>query len=209
MKYFLLIDDHEIVRAGIKMVMQDLFQPCALAEAGNETTALAQLKQQTMDLVIMDVQIPGCDTVQLMEYIHVQYPGTRVLIFSMSAENVYAPRFLKAGAMGFVSKNAGLSELKKAIDLVLNNRKYISSELAELLAGNVRGVQQVSPFDQLSAREADIAMALIKGEGLTEISEHFNISTSTVATYKARVFDKLQVKNLAQLIAMGRLYHMD
>jgi DNA-binding NarL/FixJ family response regulator len=144
MKNFLLIDDHEIVRSGTKNVLQELFKPCEIFEAKDEKSALTQLKARKYDLVIMDVQMPDTDTAGLMGYIKTRYEDTRVLMFSMSSETVYAKRFLKAGAMGFVSKNAGLIELKKAVELVLNDRKYISEALAEATcSGNrLRGTKQ-------------------------------------------------------------------
>ena len=98
MKNFLLIDDHEIVRAGVKNVLTEIFKPCEIFEANDEKSALQELKARKYDLVIMDVQMPDTDTAGLMEYIKTRYPEAKVLMFSMSAENVYAKRFLKAGA---------------------------------------------------------------------------------------------------------------
>lgn len=209
MKKFLLIDDHEIVRAGVKNVLQEIFKPCEIAEANDEKSALSQLKANKFDLVIMDVQIPETDTAGLMEYIKTRYPETKVLMFSMSVENVYAKRFLKAGAMGFVSKNAGLTELKKAVDLVLSDRKYISETLAEHLASEIGRVQPSNPFDKLSAREFEIATLLMTGKSGSEISELLAINSSTVGTHKARLFDKLGVHNLPELIEVARIYKLN
>ena len=117
MKNFLLIDDHEIVRSGVKTVLLEMFKPCEIFEACNEKEALDQLKARRYELIIMDVQMPDTDSAGLMKNIKTRYPDAKVLIFSMSAENLYAKRFMKSGAMGFVTKNAGLSELIKAINL--------------------------------------------------------------------------------------------
>ena len=209
MKNFLLIDDHEIVRSGVKNVLLELFKPCDIFEASDEKTALSQLKARTYDLVLMDVQMPDTDTAGLMEYIKTRYPDTRVLIFSMSSENVYAKRFLKAGAMGFVSKNAGLTELKKAVELVLNDRKYISETLAEQLAAEIGSTQPTNPFDKLSAREFEIANLLMAGKSGSEISELLSINSSTVGTHKARLFEKLGVNNLPELIEIARIYKLN
>ena len=153
--------------------------------------------------------MPDTDTAGLMEYIKTRYPGARVLMFSMSAENVYAKRFLKAGAMGFVSKNAGLVELKKAVELVLNDRKYISESLAEQLAGEIGSQQPSNPFDKLSAREFEIATLLMTGKSGSEISEMLSINSSTVGTHKARLFEKLGVSNLPELIEVARIYKLN
>ncbi len=209
MKNFLLIDDHEIVRSGVKNVLQEIFKPCGIYEANNEKTALLELKSRKYDLIIMDVQMPDTDTAGLMEYIKTRYPDAKVLMFSMSAENVYAKRFLKAGAMGFVSKNAGLDELKKAVEQVLNDRKYISENLADQLAGDIGRLQPSNPFDKLSAREFEIATLLISGRSGSEISDLLSINSSTVGTHKARLFEKLGVGNLPELIEMARIYKLN
>ncbi len=208
MKHFLLIDDHEVVRSGVKNVLHDLYNPCLVVEAGNEKVVLEQLKKQTFDLVIMDVQMPDFDTISLVEYFKNSYPDTRVLIFSMSAENIYAKRFLKAGAMGFVSKNSELNELVKAVDLVLNNRRYISEGLADMLADQIGAKGKDNPFQTLSTRELDIASSLIRGSSVSEIAASHSISISTVGTYKARLFKKLKVNNIAELIEIGRVYNV-
>ncbi|MEO6722847.1 MAG: response regulator transcription factor [Ferruginibacter sp.] len=209
MKNFLLIDDHEIVRSGVKNVLQEIFKPCEIYEANDEKSALLALKTRNYDLIIMDVQIPETDTAGLMEYIKTRYPDAKVLMFSMSAENVYAKRFFKAGAMGFVSKNAGLSELKKAVELVLNDRKYISETLAEQLAAEIGTQQPSNPFDKLSAREFEIATLLMTGKTGSDISELLAINSSTVGTHKARLFEKLGVTNLPELIEVARIYKLN
>ncbi|MEO8174693.1 MAG: response regulator transcription factor [Sediminibacterium sp.] len=209
MKNFLLIDDHEIVRSGVKNVLQEIFKPCEIYEANDEKSALLALKSRNYDLIIMDVQIPETDTAGLMEYIKTRYPDAKVLMFSMSAENVYAKRFFKAGAMGFVSKNAGLSELKKAVELVLNDRKYISETLAEQLAAEIGTQQPSNPFDKLSAREFEIATLLMTGKTGSDISELLAINSSTVGTHKARLFEKLGVTNLPELIEVARIYKLN
>lgn len=206
---FLLIDDHEIVRSGVKNVLQELFKPCEIYEAKDEKSALIQLKERKYDLVIMDVQMPDTDTAGLMEYIKTRYADLRVLMFSMSSENVYAKRFLKAGAMGFVSKNSGLTELKKAVELVLNDRKYISESLAEQLAGEIGSQQPFNPFDKLSAREFEIASLLMGGKSGNEISALLSINSSTVGTHKARLFEKLNINNLPELIEVARIYKLN
>ena len=107
--------------------------PSAVDEASDGETVTSLLKAHSYDLIIMDIQMPKTDTLGLMEYVHVKFPDSKVLIFSMSSENIYAKRFLKAGAKGFVSKDASLDEITKAINQVLNNKKYISPTLIDSL----------------------------------------------------------------------------
>lgn len=208
MKIFLLIDDHEIVREGVKNLLLRLYNPCTVYEAGDAKTVLQQLKSQAFDLVLMDVQMPATDTAGLMEYIYNTYPGIKVLVFSMSAENLYAKKFLKAGARGFISKSAELTELKKAIDIVLNNRYYISEELKQIFADQLWISEPANPFEKLSKREFSIATMLIKGNSVSEISVLLNIAKSTVGTHKSRLFEKLEIKNIAELIELGRVYNI-
>lgn len=209
MKNFLLIDDHEIVRTGLKNVLLTLFQPCEVYESWNEKSALELLKAHSFTLVIMDVQMVDTNAIELMEFMKANYPGIKVLIFSMSDEKIYSKRFLKAGAMGFVAKASGVPELKKAIELALKNRRYVSDTLANLLADKIESKERKSPFEKLSAREFDIAAALINGGSVSEIAVSFNISVSTVGTYKARLFEKLQIKNIVELVELGRVYKIN
>jgi len=208
MKHFLLIDDHEVVREGVKNLLLSLYNPCKIYEAEDQESAFKQLKSQAFDLVIMDVQMPDTDTAGLMEYMNTNYPGINVLIFSMSAENIYAKRFLHAGARGFVSKTAELSELKKAIELVLNNRRYVSENLKGILADGLGTNEPENPFEKLSKGEFNVAMMLIKGNSIGEIATLVNKSMSTVATHKIRLFEKLQIKNITELIELGRVYNI-
>lgn len=209
MKNFLLIDDHEIVRSGVKTVLLELFKPCEIFEASNEKQSLDQLKARKYDLIIMDVQMPDTDSAGLLKNIKIKTPDAKVLVFSMSAENLYAKRFMKLGAMGFVTKNSGLSELIKAINLALNNRKYISESFAEILAGEVGDEKSNNPFESLSSREFEIVSLIIHGKSLNEISDLLSIHSSTVSTHKSRLLEKLGVKNLPELLELARAFNLN
>jgi two-component system, NarL family, invasion response regulator UvrY len=206
MKRFLLIDDHFIVRSGVKGLLAELFKPCEIFEATDSDNAIHQLKLRNYDLIMMDVQIPRNDMLGLMAYIHIKYPGARVLIFSMSPENIYAKRFLKAGAKGFLSKDATLEETIKAVNLVLNNRKYISETLAETLAEDSFTDNPSNPFDKLSVREFEIAFMLLDGNKLSDIAKLLSLQPSTVGTYKAKLFKKMHISNILQLKELASIY---
>ena len=198
----LIIDDHEIVRAGVKNVLKDTYPNAFIFEAFDERSALEIVKQQQHDLIIMDVQMPQTDTFGLLGFIKMKYPAARVLIFSMSNENIYAKRFIKSGAMGFVSKSAGLVELLKAVDMAMNGRKYISDQFADQLANELSEENTNNPFDTLSKREFEVAGLLVKNKSVTEIGDILSINSSTVASHKARVFEKLGVQNITELIEL-------
>jgi two-component system, NarL family, invasion response regulator UvrY len=208
MKKFLLIDDHEVVRSGIHGLLSEIYKPCEVIEASNTEMATEKLKQNTFDLVMMDIQMPNSDSLGMMEYIHIRYPDARVLIFSMSSENIYAKRFLKAGAKGFLSKDSSLDEIKKAINLVLNNRRYVSDSLAESLAFSSVSNTPENPFEKLSQREFEIASLLLSGQTVSEVSKSLNLQTSTVGTHKSRIFEKLGIDNILELKELATSYNL-
>ncbi len=208
MKKFLLVDDHNVVRSGIMGLLLELFKPSEIDEASDGNSATEILKHNHYDLIMMDIQMPKTDTLGLMEYIHIKYPDAKVLIFSMSAEGIYAKRFLKAGAKGFLSKDAPLEEIKKAINLVLNNRKYISEALASTLAEESISETSGNPFNQLSPREFEIVSLLLSGQTISEISKLLNLQVSTIGTHKARLFSKLNVNNILELKEIATSYNL-
>jgi two-component system, NarL family, invasion response regulator UvrY len=208
MKKFLLVDDHVVVRSGIKILLADLYNPAEIHEAMNGDTAVAQLKENSYDLVMLDIQMPNTDTLGLMEFIHITYPDIKVLMFSMSAENIYAKRFMKAGAYGFISKEAPLEEITKAITVILGGKKFISESLAQKLAEDSFSGKTGNPFNELSPREFEIVTLLLDGKTVTEISHILNIQTSTVGTHKARLFEKLGVDNILQLKEIATTYNL-
>lgn len=208
MKNFLLVDDHVVVRSGIKSLLLEIFKPAEIYEAFDGESALKKLEERNYDLVMLDIQMPKTDALALMHQVIKQYPEAKVLIFSMSAENVYAKRFLKAGAKGFISKEAPLDEIVKAVGQLLDNRRYISKALAETLANESFESKSENPFNRLSAREFEIATLLLAGQTISNISLSIKIQVSTVGTHKARMFDKLGVTNLLELKELANTYNL-
>jgi len=208
MKKFLLVDDHVVVRSGIKLLLLEIFKPAEIYEASDGEGVLEKLREHTFDLVILDIQMPKTDTIGLMEIIHTTYPNLRVLVFSMSAEKIYAKRFLKAGAKGFVSKESPLEEIIKAVNQILNDRRYISDTLADILADESLTAKTDNPFNRLSAREFEIASLLLNGGTISSISKSIDIRVSTVGTHKTRLFDKLGVTNLLELKELATSYNV-
>jgi two-component system, NarL family, invasion response regulator UvrY len=198
----LIVDDHDVVRTGIRSVLQDIFNQATIYEAYDEKSALVLVKERNYDLIIMDVQMPNTDSFGFLEYIKMRDASAKVLVFSMSNENIYAKRFLKSGAMGYVSKSTGLTELTKAVDLVMSGRKYISENLSELFAQEFDIDATPNRFDQLSKREFEVAALLMKNKSINEVASILSINSSTVASHKARVLEKMGVKNIIELIEM-------
>lgn len=208
MNTFLIIDDHVVVRSGIKTLLSEIYKPCAIYEAQDGLSALEQLKEREYDLAMLDIQMPNTDTLGLMETIRNQYPDLKVLIFSMSPENIYAQRYLKAGARGFLNKDSPMEEIQRAIEVVLNGKKYISDTLIEILAANAGKKPDENPFNKLSSREFEIANLLLSGHTISQISKNLNLGVSTVGTHKSRIFEKLNVTNLLEMKALADHYHL-
>ena len=206
MKNFLLIDDHAIVRSGIKFWLSAEYHPCEIDEAENGKEAYQKVQEKDYDLVMLDIQMPETNSFDLLKSILNDKPDCKVLIFSMNSESMYAKRFLKVGAMGFVSKDAPIEELKKAVDLILNNRKYFSDIFLESVLDEKIDKEYNNPFSNLSDREFEITNLLMEGKAVGEISALLNIKSSTTGTYKARIFEKLKIQNVFQLIELSTLY---
>lgn len=208
MKSFLLIDDHVVVRSGIKSMLSEIYKPVEIFEAENGRKAIQLLKEKKIDIIILDVHIPGTDTLELVEEIKESFPLSKVLIFSMSAEKIHAPRYLKSGARGFVSKESTMEELLKAINTVLDGRRYISDTLAMMLADSPDTVKDQNPFSSLSPRELEIATFLLDGKTAGEISKMLKLGPSTIGTHKARMFEKLGISNLLQLKELAEVHQL-
>lgn len=195
----MLADDHSVVRAGVSTLLKSTYSKAIVDETTNGDGVREELKKHSYDMIILDINMPDTDTPSLIKYITADYPSIPVLVFSMSPEQVYAIRVLKAGAKGFVSKESSLEELKKAIDLVLKEKTYISPETIQLLADQSLLNSRETPFSSLSAREFQIATLLLEGKSLSEIAARLNIQLTTASTHKARLFNKLKVKTLLEL----------
>ncbi len=205
---FLLIDDHVVVRSGIKLLLANIYKDSEIHEAKDGDSATAFVKENHYDFVMLDVQMPNTDSFALMELFKENYPLLKVLVFSMNAESIYALRFIKAGAMGFISKEAPLDEIKKAIDQVINGKKYISEEMLFVLAEGTSGGANSNPFSILSSREFEIVSMLLNGKTISLIAADLNLGISTVGTHKGRIFTKLKVTNLLELKELANSFNL-
>ena len=206
MRKFLLVDDHAIVRSGIKFWLSAEYNPSEIDEAENGKEAIKKIEENDYDLLLLDIHMPETNSFDLLKHILTTRPDAKVLIFSMNSEGMYAKRYLKAGAVGFVSKDAPIEELKKAVDLTLNNRKYFSDKFIDTMLNEKTGEENINPFFKLSDREFEITSLLLEGKSVGEISTLLNIHNSTTGTYKARIFEKLKIENIFQLNKLATLY---
>ena len=206
MAKILIIDDHSIIRVGIAFLIRQEIPSAAIDEAKSGDAAVALLKKNTYDLVILDVNSPGTDTIDFISYLLTATPHPNILIFTMNPEEWYGRRFLKMGVKGFLNKESPEDEIKKAIWTVLKGNRYISPALAQIISMDALEKKKENPFDELSNREFDVAMRLTRGDSVSVIAESLNLHASTVGTHKAHIFEKLNVQNIIQLADLARLY---
>jgi DNA-binding NarL/FixJ family response regulator len=209
MPELLLVDDHTIVRTGLKMMIEGFLPHTKIDEADDGDAAFHKIKAHDYDLVIMDINMPNTDSLGTLQTILSFKPATKIIIFSMNSEGVYAKRYLKMGAMGYLRKDAPNEEIKRAISTVLNNKRYISPELNEKLLIDLQSKNKSeNPFENLSPREFEIVQHLAHGDSVAEISHKLNLHTSTIGTHKARIFEKLNCNNIIELTNLARVHHV-
>lgn len=209
MNRILIVDDHSIVRAGISYLLSQEAVPVEIDEARDGVNALSLLKTRSYSLVILDVNIKGTDTIDLIGYMLTVYPGINILVFTMNQEEWFGKRFLQMGVKGFLNKESTDDEIKKAIWMVLKGNRYISNNLAQLLSTEALDSKKENPFDELSNREFEVVLQLIKGDSVSMIAESLSLHASTIGTHKAHIFQKLGVQNIIQLTDLAKLYGID
>ncbi|KIC95680.1 response regulator [Flavihumibacter solisilvae] len=207
MKSILLADDHGIVRSGIRLLLTDHFRFGRIDEASAEEEIAQCVKRWNYDLMMLDINMPNTDFPGLMHWLQAAAPAMRVIVFTMHSEQLFGVHALKLGAYGFLNKNASNEEIVTAIRNVLENRKYISPTLAQLIAENETGGRDLNPFSNLSPRELEIAMLLDKGHSLPEVCHLLNIQYSTGNTYKRRIFEKMGVTSILALTRLFQQYN--
>lgn len=203
----LIIDDHLVVRAGVTIILQNDIDNLDISYASNFPETIKILKDNIFDLIILDINIPGGKNTVMISDIRSILPDVKILMFSAHEEESYALRYLDAGANGYLNKLSGENKIVGAVKTIIETGKYISPEIANKLASNELNNCYLNPFDKLSKREIEIVKLLVKGNGNLEISNHLNIQMSTVSTYKNRVFEKLKLNNLVELIEIFNLHY--
>ena len=208
MANLLLADDHFIIRTGLKLIIEKFLPHCKIDEADDGDSSFEKIKENNYDLLILDVNMPNTDSFALVSKILALKPEIKILMFSMNDEEVYAKRYLKMGVMGYLKKDEPEAEIKKAITTVLNNKKYISPGLSQILIEDLHSNNPENPFDRLSPREFEIVRHLIRGESVAEICQKLTLHSSTVGTHKARIFEKLKCSNIIDLNALAKVHNI-
>ncbi|WP_417070740.1 response regulator [Niveibacterium terrae] len=194
----LIADDHAIVRQGLRAILADTEDMSVAGEAENGVRALQMARGGDYDVVLMDVNMPDRNGIDTLKLIKKEQPKLPVLMLSMYPEDQYAIRALKAGAAGYLSKHSAPELLVSAIRQVASGKKYISASLAEQLAEAI-GEDDRPPHERLSDREYQTLCMIASGKTLTGIGEELNLSVKTVSVYRARLLEKMKLKNNAEL----------
>lgn len=197
----LIVDDHAILRAGLKHILAECHDIVVAGEAGNGLDALAKVRAEAWDAVVLDMTMPGKSGIELIKQIKSEKPKLPILVLSMHKEDIYAVRTLKAGASGYLCKDDAEPQLEQAIRKVAGGGLFINSAVAEnLAAGMLARATDAPPHTLLSDREYQIFQYIVEGKGITEISRELNLSVKTVSSYKTRVLGKMGMTNTAELV---------
>jgi DNA-binding NarL/FixJ family response regulator len=200
----LLIDDHQIVREGLKRLLSLGTPAWVITEAGSGHEALEQLRQRPFKLAIVDLSMPGMNGLDLIKRMKSEYPAPRVLVLSMHSEDQYAIRAFKLGADGYLVKDAASSELQLAATKVAAGGMYVSPTMAERVVLQLSSSNsQSGGHETLSNRELEVLQRIVAGQRLTEIAHDLHLSVKTVSTHKANLQQKLQLPTMAALIRYG------
>lgn len=196
----LLADDHAVVRAGLRQFIAGHHDLNVVGEAANGGEVIDCVRKVELDLVVLDISMPGPSGIDTLKSLKQVRPALPVLILSGFPEEQYAINLLRAGAAGYINKEAAPAQLVTAIRTVAQGRKYVSPALAQMLADRLSIKDDEAPVhSDLSQREFQIFCKLVKGEGVTQIADELFLSVKTVSTYRSRILEKMGMKNNADL----------
>lgn len=207
MENVLIADDHEIIRRGIKMVMEDQSKLFHYFEAATYAATIKILSEQQVDFAILDLSYSDGNLFSSLETLEQFARKTNILVYSMNPERIYAKRLIGRGIKGYVNKQADINELDKAIQTLLRGEIYLSPSLKEMLFSTIRTADFTgNPLDLLSDRELEVAEYLAAGVGTKEIARRMNLDITTISTYRRRAFEKMEVENIIELKEKFMIY---
>lgn len=204
----LVVDDHAIIRKGLKQILEDTEDMRVTGEADSGMDAIRLADSGEFDLILLDISLPDKHGVEVLKQIKTNQPNLPVLMLSMHAEDQYAVRSMKAGASGYLNKQSVPSQLVDAIRQVGKGKKYISNELAQQLAAGLSEGFNELLHQTLSDREYQTLCLLASGKKLSEMAEIMSLSTKTVSVYRARLLDKMKLKTNAEAIQYAINNHL-
>jgi two-component system invasion response regulator UvrY len=197
----LIVDDHPILRRGLKAILVGELEGASCGEAGNAQQVFIEVQTHDWDLVILDLTMPGPSGLDILRDLRRMRPKLPVLVLSMHPEDQLGKRVLKAGASGYMNKESAPEELIKAVRKVLEGSVYVSPALAVRLASDLRENAGRSPHEALSEREFEVLRMIASGKSVTEIAEELHVSVPTISTHRAHILAKMKMTTTAALIS--------
>ena len=196
----IIIEDHQIVREGLKKIIAEAGEMFVAAEATNGADALALIDSQEYDLALLDLSLPGRNGLDVLKHIRKHKPKLPVLVISIYPEEDYGVRVLKEGASGYLSKESAAGDLVNAMRKVTRGEKFLSPKLADRLIGTLRGDGDAAPHEALSNREFQVFRLISSGKTVMDISREMSLSVKTISTYRMRILAKMKLKSNSDLI---------
>lgn len=202
----LVVDDHELVRIGLRHILADYPSIQIAGEAPDGETAIRMNRELRPDVVLLDICLPGLSGFEVTSRLKQSSPGLGIIILSVHENAPYPERLLEAGASAYLSKGCPATELVNAINTVARGGRHIGSRIAQNMALNMLPGNQSTPFDELSAREMEVMLMLADGKKIADIAFTLHLSPKTVATYKYRIFEKLNTRSDVDMTRMAMRY---
>lgn len=195
----LIVDDHALVRMGIRRLLEDMHDVEVIADAESGEQALLLVKAHFPDVVLLDMKMPGIDGWEVTRRLKKSHPEIKVIAVTAMSTDPLPTRILQLGAMGYLTKESGAEEMAAAIRMVTQGKKYLSAEIAQKMAINSLQEKKNSPFDSLSEREMQVMLMITSGMNVPEIAERLFLSPKTINGYRYRMFEKLAISNDVEL----------
>jgi two-component system, NarL family, invasion response regulator UvrY len=204
----IVCDDHPVVREGLIRIVTASLEIGSVREADSAQTLLDRVREKPSDLVLLDISLPGRGGLDALQQLRREYPRVPVLVLSVHPADQYAVRALRAGAAGYLTKNLASAELVNAVRTVVAGRTYLTLEVAERLAEDLKRPDHRAPHEALSDREFEILGLLAEGKSVKEIARQLCLSYSTISTYRSRLLTKLNLKSDAEIVRYGLRHHL-
>ena len=204
----LVVDDHELVRAGMLRLLEDNSQIASIAEAASGEEALKLASLQHFDIVLMDINLPGINGVEASDKLLILSPESRIIMVTGNLEAGQIRKLLNAGVRGYITKGSSAEEMDKAMSRVMDGEQYLSPDVAQQMAMDMINGSDENPFDKLTSRESEIINLLLHGHRNRQISTNLHISEKTVSTHRTRAFEKLGIKTTAELVRLAMRFDL-
>lgn len=199
----LIVDDHTLVRAGIRRILESSATDWAIEEAGSAMQALEILRRRPVDIAIVDLAMPGVGGLELTRRIAADFPKTSVLVLSMHTDDQYSARAFRNGAHGYLTKDSAAEQLVTALDRIASGHIYVTPRQAEQMVMQLRPGRPAPAHDTLSDREMDVLRRIVGGQRVKDIADQLHLSIKTVSTHKTRIQEKLRLPSTAALVRYG------